>query len=96
MVDPLSFFNLYMAKISRKQDAKSRLTKFLDRQAEAGAPPFLGQIKLYDALIEPYPDSRFGQFSLSSEPLWAWLYSVFDRQDAIKELMNCVWHRTQV
>ena len=79
-----------MAKTQRKLAAYPGLTKFLDCLAAAGATPFLVQIKLYDALIELYPDSRFGHFSLSSEPVWAWLYSVFDRQDAIKELLNCV------
>ena len=30
------------------------------------------------------------QFYIGSEPLWAWLCSVFGRQDAINELLNCV------
>ncbi len=30
------------------------------------------------------------QFKAGSDPLWAWVWSVFDRQDAINELMNCV------
>ncbi len=30
------------------------------------------------------------KFLLGSEPLWAWVCSVLDPQDAIKELMNCV------
>ncbi len=30
------------------------------------------------------------QFSLGSEPLWAWLCSASDCQDAINELLNCV------
>ncbi len=30
------------------------------------------------------------QFYLGSGPLWAWVYSVLDPQDAINELMNCV------
>ncbi len=28
------------------------------------------------------------QFSLGSEPFWAWVYSVFVRQVSIKELIN--------
>ncbi len=28
------------------------------------------------------------QFSLGLEPLWAWVCSVLERQDAIKELLN--------
>jgi hypothetical protein len=44
--------------------------------------------QLNDALIESYPDSRFGQLSLASEPVWVWGCSVLDRQDAIKELLN--------
>jgi len=30
------------------------------------------------------------QFLLTPEPLWAWLSSVLDPQDSIKELLNCV------
>ncbi len=30
------------------------------------------------------------QFYISQEPFWAWLCSVLDNQDAIKELLNCV------
>ena len=30
------------------------------------------------------------QFYLGSEPLWAWVCSVFNCQDSIKELLNCV------
>ncbi len=30
------------------------------------------------------------QFRFGSEPLWAWVCSVLDPQDAIKELFNCV------
>ena len=29
-------------------------------------------------------------FQLGSEPLWAWVCSVLDPQNAINELMNCV------
>ncbi len=46
--------------------------------------------QLIDALNESFPDSRLCQFSLGSEPLWASVYSVFDPQDSIKELLNCV------
>jgi hypothetical protein len=28
------------------------------------------------------------QFLMDSEPLWAWVCSVLDRQDGIKELLN--------
>jgi len=45
---------------------------------------------LIDALNESYGDSRFCQFTSGLEPLWAWLYSVLDPQDLIKELMHCV------
>jgi hypothetical protein len=31
-----------------------------------------------------------GQFDVRSEPLWAWVCSVSDPQDAINELLNCV------
>jgi hypothetical protein len=31
-----------------------------------------------------------GQFYIGSLPLWAWVYSVSDLQDAIKELIKCV------
>jgi len=34
-----------------------------------------------------------GQFYIGSGPLWAWVCCVLDRQDAIKELMNCVLQR---
>ncbi len=44
--------------------------------------------QLIDALNESYPDSRFSQFFLAPEPLWAWVCSVLDPQDSIKELMN--------
>ena len=30
------------------------------------------------------------QFYLGWNPLWAWVCSVLDPQDAIKELLNCV------
>ncbi len=30
------------------------------------------------------------QFLLPTKPLWAWVYSVSDPQDSIKELMNCI------
>ncbi len=46
--------------------------------------------QLNDALMESYPDSRFGQFSLALEPLWAWVCAGSDPQDSIKELFNCV------
>ena len=29
-------------------------------------------------------------FQIGSEPLWAWVSSVFDGQDAINELFNCI------
>ncbi len=29
-------------------------------------------------------------FQLGSEPLWAWVCAVLDRQDAINELFKCV------
>ena len=29
-------------------------------------------------------------FQLGSEPLWAWVCAVLDRQDAFKELFKCV------
>ncbi len=51
---------------------------------------FYLRTQLIGALIEPYPDSRFGQFVLAPEPLWDWDCSALDPQDAIKELMNCV------
>ncbi len=49
---------------------------------------FQHRTQLNDALIESYPDSRFGQFSLSSEPLWARVCAALDRQDAINKLIN--------
>jgi len=30
------------------------------------------------------------QFYIGPEPFWAWVYSVSDPQDSIKELLNCV------
>ena len=30
------------------------------------------------------------QFSMGWDPFWAWVYSVSDPQDSIKELLNCV------
>jgi len=30
------------------------------------------------------------QFRFGSEPYWAWVCSVLDPQDSIKELLNCV------
>ncbi len=30
------------------------------------------------------------QFSMGWDPFWAWLCSILDRHDAIKELLNCV------
>jgi len=32
--------------------------------------------ELNDALMESYPVSQLGQFSLGLEPLWAWVWSV--------------------
>ncbi len=50
--------------------------------------------QLNNALSESDPALRFCQFSLASEPPWAWLCSVLDRQDAIKELRGI--HFTQL
>ncbi len=36
------------------------------------------------------PKAKKCQFYLLPEPLWAWVCSVLDPQDSIKELMNCV------
>ncbi len=48
------------------------------------------KMQLNDALIKSHSDSRFCQFSLAPEPLWAWVCSALDPQDAINELLNCV------
>ncbi len=39
------------------------------------------------------PKAKKCQFSLGSEPLWAWLCAVLGRQDAIEELFLCVLAR---
>jgi hypothetical protein len=50
--------------------------KFLDWQ--------LGPLRL------PRCDSIKRHFQLGSVPLWAWVCSILDRQDAINELIKCV------
>jgi len=44
--------------------------------------------QLIDALKESYPESQFGQFAMAPDPFWAWVSSVLDPQDSIKELLN--------
>jgi len=34
--------------------------------------------------------AKMSQFLLPPKPLWAWLCRVFDPQDSIKELLNCI------
>jgi hypothetical protein len=52
------------------------VTKTVIGLLESGSEIFHARIVLNDALMESYPDSRFSQFVLAPEPLWAWLYSV--------------------
>jgi len=77
-------------------DSKGMTLYIFDKDKEAGKSTCYGGLTgqfhhsalLIDALNESYPDSRFAQFSLGSEPLQAWVCCVFDPQDSIKELMN--------
>ncbi len=42
-------------------------------------------------LIPSSSQAKMSQFYMGLDPLWAWVCSVLDPQDAIKELLNCVW-----
>jgi len=41
-------------------------------------------------LITSSTEARMSQFYIGSDPLWAWVCSVSDPQDSIKELLNCI------
>jgi len=41
-------------------------------------------------LITNSTEAKMSHFSMGWNPFWAWVCSVLDPQDAIKELFNCV------
>ena len=56
--------------------------------------PWYGIYLLYNSPLY-FPrasEAKSWQFYLGSEPLWAWVCSIFDRQDAINELLYFILH----
>ena len=67
--------------------------EFLERFAEGWNRHDLNGRMTFN-LIPSLTEAKMSQFYIGSDPLWAWVCVALGRQNAIKELLNCVWLNT--